>query len=408
LLSIAKNNHEGRKLTGRGSADVLTTTRSYAAIGIGLVAYRNDVPDAVINELISMASGNHSPRDLQSSAAVALQLQSRSSSIPSMIALLVDQDQDDSMRAHVAVALAKLGAKNSLSTLKRSLSDPSALVAYSSAISLGLITDVDDDDTVNALIQKATETGDLAARSFALMALAEIGGPLAREHILETLTKGKSIEDRSFAALAAGVTGALHDQELSRLGRMVLAQYDTEKNMDVKSAMLIALGLLRYDPARVALRNALKEESKPELQGYAAVALGLLRDDSAIPVIRELAAQRKDVTLRERSGLALALLADREAPVNMARAALDSGSSKSFLNATLLGLGFAGDGSTVSFLREYLENNRHSASDATRVAAVTALGMLSDKDAIPLLARIRESSNYLAQTGALTELFSVN
>jgi HEAT repeat protein len=325
-----------------------------------------------------------------------------------MIALLADQDQDVSMRAHMAVALAKLGAKSSLATLKRSLSDPSALVAYSSAISLGLITDVEDRDTVNALILKAKETGDVAARNFALMALAEIGGPMARMHILETLTKGRSVEDRSFAALAAGVTGALHHQEVNLLGRTLLEQFASEKNMDVKSAMVLSLGLLRYLPAKEAMRLALKEESKPELQGYAAVALGFLRDDGSIPLIRELAAQRKDVTLRERSGLALALLADREAPVSMARAAVESASSKSFLNATLLGLGFAGDGSTVAFLRDYLESNRHSASDATRVAAVTALGMLSDKDAIPLLARIRESSNYLAQTGALTELFSVN
>jgi HEAT repeat protein len=71
-------------------------------------------------------------------------------------------------------------------------------------------------------------------------------------------------------------------------------------------------------------------------------------------------------------------------------------------------LGYAGDCTTVGFLQEYVENSRHTANDATRVAAVTALGVLADKDAIPLLARIQESSNYLAQSGALTELFAVN
>jgi HEAT repeat protein len=301
-----------------------------------------------------------------------------------------------------------LGAKSSIASLKRSLSDPSALVAYSGAISLGLITDVEDTDTVNALIAKAKESGDAAARTFSLMALAEIGGPLAQAHILEALTSAKSIEDRSFSALAAGVTGALHNQGVEGLGKTLLREYEGEKNLDVRSAMALSLGLLRYLPARDALRSALTEDASPEFQGYVAIGLGLLRDEMAIPSIREFATQRKDANLRERAGLALSLLADNEAPKSMAKAAVDSSSAKHFLNATLLGLGYAGDCTTVGFLQEYVENSRHTANDATRVAAVTALGVLADKDAIPLLARIQESSNYLAQSGALTELFAVN
>jgi hypothetical protein len=38
---------------------------------------------------------------------------------------------------------------------------------------------------------------------------------------------------------------------------------------------------------------------------------------------------------------------------------------------------------------------------------VEALGFLADKDHLPLLSRLQESSNYLAQPEALSQLFAV-
>jgi HEAT repeat protein len=155
------------------------------------------------------------------------------------------------------------------------------------------------------------------------------------------------------------------------------------------------------------LRSALQDDGKSDLQGYAAIALGLLRDHPSAAALRGLVAQRRDPTLREKAAVGLALIGDPQGPIALARSAVDSSASKTLLSSSLRGLGLAGDSTTVEFLRDFVENTRRNHADVTRVAAVEALGFLADKDHLPLLSRLQESSNYLAQPEALSQLFAV-
>jgi HEAT repeat protein len=407
LRAIALNDKEGRSLTGRGSGDVMAATRCQALIGLGLLGSRTALPRDVINAITHMAAGADVSGDIQSSAAIALQLQSRQDSIPMMQDILLDDSLDDVARAHIAIGLAKSGARSAVTKLRRTVADSSPLVGYSSVIGLGLLADEDDQETLGLLLKVARDSSDGATRSFAMMALAEIGGADARAHLLKVLSKGKLAEERAFAALAMGVNGALHSDADQTVGSTLLTIYRTERNLEVKCALALSLGLLREPTALTDLRSALQDDGKSDLQGYAAIALGLLRDHPSAAALRGLVAQRRDPTLREKAAVGLALIGDPQGPIALARSAVDSSASKTLLSSSLRGLGLAGDSTTVEFLRDFVENTRRNHADVTRVAAVEALGFLADKDHLPLLSRLQESSNYLAQPEALSQLFAV-
>jgi HEAT repeat protein len=407
LLDVAKNTGEGRRLTGRGTSDVLTRTRAFASVAIGLIGSREDLPAEVVKELVAMASKSESNRDLQVGPAVAMQLLKRQDVVPALVSIFSDAEQDEYVRAHIGVAFGKMGAKSAIPTLKKFLGDRSVLVSYSCAIGLGLLTDPEDNDTITELLRTAKNGRDVGTRNFALMALAEIGGPKARAYIIEELTTAKSAEAKAFGAIAAGVTGYLHKEDVNLLGRNLVQEFGNEKNPQSKSAMAIALGLLGYEPGKTAIRAALKDTSNPMLQGYLCTALGLLGDQDAIPEIQNLVAQRGDADLRKNAAIALGLLRDREAVTLLKKVIEESAASKAILGAATVAMGYIGDRAAVEILRDFVENPKGTHQDVTRAFAVVALGFLGDKDDIPLLSRIHENSNYLAQSEALAELLSI-
>jgi HEAT repeat protein len=300
-----------------------------------------------------------------------------------------------------------MGAKSAIPTLKKLLADRSVLVSYSSAIALGMLADPDDKDTVKDLLRTAKNGRDVGTRNFALMALAEIGGPEARAYILDELSNAKSAEAKAFGALAAGVTGYLHKEDVNLLGRSLVEQFNGEKNGKSKSAMAISLGLLSYEPGKAAVRAALSDTRDTELQGYLCTALGLLDDQDSIPAIQALVSTRGDPYLRKHAAIALGLLRDREAVNVLKKVIEESQASKALLGGATVALGYIGDRSAVDILRDFVENPNKTHQDVTRAFAVVALGFLGDKDLIPLLSKIHEHSNYLAQTEALAEVLSI-
>jgi HEAT repeat protein len=406
LLAVARDDASGRSLVGRQY--VLPLTRSHAAVALGLIGYRHGLPNDVQSELLAMAYGNGADQELQVGATTALQLLSRQDAVPGLMAMATDDRFDDVVRSHAAVGLAKLGARTAIAPLRNLVSDASPLVSYSSIIALGLLADADDKESVAFLRNRATKGGDGASRSLSLMALAEVGGASARAAILEALSKAKLADERAFAALAAGVTAALHPEDLQYLQAALAKAFRVERNISVRCALALSMGLSRCGDALDDLHRALADTAEPQLQGYAAVALGLLGDQQASEALRILVAQRRDPVLRERASLALGLLKDPQGSTAVARAAMDSKSSMAFLSATLRGLGYAGDGASVEFLREFVENRKRNHADLTRLAAVRAMGLLADKDHVPLLSRLQESSNYMAQTELLARLFAID
>ena len=407
LLDVAKNTKAGRKLVGRDTGDVLTRTRAFATVALGLIGSREDLSDDVMKELLTLTTTKGANKDLQVGAAVALQLMNRQDVVPQLIEIFSDAEQDKYARSHVGIALGKMDAKAAIPTFRNFLGDKSNYVAYASAIGLGMLADSSDKDTIKALQRTATNGRDVGTRNFSLMALAEIGGGAARSTLLDNARKGKTVHQKTFGALGAGVTGYLHKEEVNLMGQTLLDLFKKEKAPAVRSAQAVALGLLSYEPAREVIRKAIGNTSDPMLQGHLCTALGLLDDQDAIPTIQKLVSQRGDPDLRKNAAIALGLLRDRGAVDVLKKVISESQKSKAILGAATVAMGYIGDRSAVPVLVDFVENPKQVHQDVTRAFATVALGFLGDKDALPILSKIHENSSYLAQTGALAELLSI-
>jgi hypothetical protein len=243
------------------------------------------------------------------------------------------------------------------------------------------------------------------------MALGEIASPEARTTLMEMVRKGKSLHDRTFGALALGVSGFERDDEArGEMGKLVMDRYKASKSDPEKGAYAIALGLLEYTPARKLLVAVFEQAGHQDLKGHVCTSLGLMNDRNSIPEIQKLVKQRGDVDLRRRAAIALGLLKDPEAVETLKGVIETSSNSKGILGAATVALGYIGDSRAVPILENMLEKDTsgvYNAKNVTRAFATVALGFLGDKDQIPILSKVQENSNYLAQTGALVELLSI-
>jgi HEAT repeat protein len=313
---------------------------------------------------------------------------------------------DQIVRAHAIVALAKLGDKSSVAWLaKDGLSDRSAHVQRSSAIALGLLTDRDDEKTVEVLIRNAQSAADRAVKNFALIALGQIGNLKGRDFLVSKVTKGQP-HDRTFAALALGVYGNKWRESKTEIGSVLLEAWKDTRNDSDRGAFAIGMGLLDYKAGVPSLMEEMRAGGSPDLKGHVATALGLLGAKEAIPLIQEIAKKSSDLDSQRRASIALGLIGDRDAVKLLLKVIEESGQNLSALGGAAVALGFIGDRSAVTPLTDML-SKRDVYKDNARAFAAVALGILGDKSELPLLSRVQENCNYLATTEGLSEILLI-
>jgi HEAT repeat protein len=412
LMKVVRNDKEAKRAMGRGTSDILNRTRAFAAVAVGLIGSRDGLDDKVVDDLLMEAK-----RDIKGDVdrgvgpALALGLIKSEKAVPGMVELFANPEANDYVRAHVGVALGKVGARTAIRQLVKGLTDKKTHVCRSSAIALGLLTPPDDKKTIKKLRQYAKAAPDRATRNFCIMALGEIGGNDAKALLMGLVKKGKNVHDRTFGALALGVAGFNKEDGSNReMGKLILDRYKSTKSDGEKGAYAIALGLLEYLPPREFLAKDLESAGHQALKGPVCTALGLMNDRNAIPAIQALVKQRGDPDLRKRAAIALGLLKDPEA-VDTLKGVIESNvKSKAVLGAATVALGYVGDSRAVPILAQMLSKDDagvYFSKNVTRAFATVALGFLGDKDPIPMLSKVQENSNYLAQTQALAELLTI-
>ncbi len=174
-------------------------------------------------------------------------------------------------------------------------------------------------------------------------------------------------------------------------------------------------GLGGFDPLRPtdladrtlpAIRAALADPS-PEVRMAAALAAGNARDAASLPAIEEML-RRGSRAERRAAALALGFLGDAASLPALERAGSDA--DPAVRTAALLASGLLGEPSAAAGLRADLERSLGAAARdgrETRVAAVSALGLLRDRASTPLLGRIASSRTLrddLLRAHALTAL----
>lgn len=414
LGALMADTTAGRRAVGGGA--VPAPLRALAALSLGLGNHPAAVP--LLADL-----ARHLPdaeRDLKACALTALGLAANEASdeaLRELVSLLQDRRLDAALKAHAAVALARLdgGSRSeALPVLQSTFAhrDTDDLVRAACAAALGRLARGHDGASLDALLAEAAGGRHEATRQAARMALAEVGlrdlqagglAPGLHERLGRLLVAGMRGEtahaDRPWAALAAGLYAAGGGPLAGELRRQLLVLLDEQRDVEVRSAVLLALGLAGEPAAIPALREDFARPADPALRGYAAVALGLLGDrDSADGLRAACADPACEPALREQLAVGLGLLGDPQV-VPALLAVLEAAEVHEASIAAARALGRLGDRAAIPALVRLARDA--SGRPVTRGMAVVALGLLGERGALPWNAPLKELDPGVARVPSL-------
>lgn len=339
-------------------------TRAFAAMGIGLLG---DQPSgsgryaghsATTERLFELLKTDYNHPDLAISLLMAIGMQPPPS---------INEEQRDVLReclakgrlfkndvqgltqGYVALTLGRIGNNKDIAVLSRAMTNrrnKDKNIQRSCAIGLGQLGRlVSGDDRVavaKTLLDGMNKVKDASAKNFAIISLSDLviadvkagktdvlGGTKVDEYLLKTAEDGKYIQ-RPFGALALGLIGAAITDETT----------------------IPVYGEFRSKSLTI-LRNGLATK-KLDKRGRAAFAcsLGIIKDLSSVkPLVEIVADSKEDAELRGYAALALGLIGQSTRDVLIP-------------------------------IREALKERR---SEEMRQQTATALGLLQDKEGVPLL-----------------------
>ncbi|MHC5209944.1 MAG: HEAT repeat domain-containing protein [Planctomycetota bacterium] len=308
-------------------------------------------------------------------------------------------EKEPQVRALVAVAQGRIGDPASVPFLLELLKDPDNQVRRSAAAALGGTPARLDVASVEALIAQYQRDADAPTRVNLLRALGHARMDAARAFLRATLP-GATFEFRPHVGMALALDG--HPGNVQPL----LAALAEENEQSVRSAMIVALGLLEADVAADTLIDVLEEERAPFTRGYVCLALGLINPgQSDLPerfdrIVRD----ENDVELVRWAMIALGLVGAGE---RLDALAGDVGSIRSIVSrATIVhGLGLVGDRGTVEpLIRVFRDPTQPS---YVRTYALQALGELVDPRPLSPAARLSSHVELNHDVGFLFELYRV-
>jgi hypothetical protein len=442
LASLARDDAEGRKAYG-GEVDV--RTRSFALYGIGLLAHETGhlaakrealtalqavlADDAASNRnlkvasitaigLLDIGSAEGADRDLRDEAVRSLEIyydrqlgageQLIQAHCPTAIARLV---------GHSGPANARCKQRCADELRRDDRQRRSADLHRSCAQALGQLCEpYDDDRSQDAALSKLlwqvrSDHQDAQTRSFATIALGQIGGAKNRELLVRAFSKAKAL-DKPWCAIALGVMAhagyvareraGLDFVEARDIGEALELGFTDGADPSLTGAIAIALGLCRHRDVAPKMRQLVIDEKHKEAQaGYLALGLALMNDRDAVDTLQRvipLATRRPD--LLKQAAVALGLLGDKSAATTLRAMLGDADTNLATLAAVSSALGLIGDRRSLQPLEELLADASHR--NLSRAFAAVALGGIADRAPLPWYAKIAANVNYRASTETLT------
>ncbi len=409
LIDVMTDSKAARKLVGRPNG-ILVRTRAFAALAIGLIGSRHadlSDTDAVKALLDMMVSKEKNQLDLQIAPVVALGVMRANDAVPELIKFLKNKGNKAQVRSYVATTLGKIGSPAAIKPLLKGLKDKQNGVVQSCAMALGLLAKPDNVKVVKGLQKLVKSSPDLGAKNFAIISMGEIGGPANLNELIRMSKKG-NLFMRTFSAMGLAVYMEKNKGDAERLNvcKRLHKFFKSEKNLDIRGSTAIALGIMKYKEAGPDILKALKKGGQASLQSHLCIALGLMDYDAAIKEVRTTVTFKGDIDLRRNAAIALGLLGDKGALKVLQDEISNSARSKAVHGAVTQGLGFIGDVSAVPILVKFVRDTQEY-QDVTRAFAAVALGLLGDKDNIPILSKISMYNNYLQRTDALGEVLTI-
>ncbi len=362
LLSLAADDSTGRKSIGGGP--VPRQVRAHAAFALGLVAD----PRSVHRLLQLITRLPDSERDVKASAVAGLGMlptdHSQLDVVQTVLVELLGEKRLDPMVAsYIPTTLAKLQLRTAIPALLRRFDDPDTdrMVRHSIVLALGRTATMKDFLAVKALVDEVTRGRDRLTRHFALMSLAQMG--------------------------TTGVWSDDHAELAQLFGREVSGQ---GKSQEHRSWAALAAALLgRAHPQAQPmllerLRDAYENENAPSYKGAFALALGLLRDTRSTDLIHADFRDVSDTSFRSHAATALGFLDAIGSSDELRQLCLGRATPDDLRLASATALGLLGDREAVPVLVEAL---RDTGSLSVRSALAKAVGLIGDRSAVePLLA----------------------
>ena len=407
LIDVMTNSPKGKDALGRRGKDIQDRTRAFAALAIGLIGSRDDITDTQgVSALLDMLTQKHPSQDLSVGPLVALGIMEAKEATPALIKYLQNDEKGSRERSYAATTLGKIGDRSAIPALLKGLRNKHNPVKRSCAIALGQLCNAEDKEAFKQLRKAVKSAADRGTRNFAIMSIGQIGG-IDQRNYLSRLLREKNRFDKTWAAMALGVYAFNNeDPEVLVIAENLMKSFKSCKNFEERGAYAIALGLMKYDLAGDLLLSTLHEGGQASFRGHLCTAMGLMEHKAAIKVVREVVGERGDVNLRRAASIALGLLGDKDAVKVLQKEIARSSNSQAVHGAVTQGLGFIGDVSAVDSLNDMVRE-KAKYKDATRAFAAVALGLLGDKDALPILAKISENNNYLEATDAIKEVLTI-
>jgi HEAT repeat protein len=283
-----------------------------------------------------------------------------------------------------SAALSKPRDGGSLQFILRGITDPRSDIRAGAGIAAGRVIKAEDRRSVQALIAAITAEGESTPKRMMLISLGRVGGPDARKKLLAELDAGIR-QDRSFAALALGVSGA------TDLAPRLRKEFEAASDDSLKGAVAIALGIMHDPEALKPVGEVAKVKNNPELLEHLMWFLALDRGRGSAVIAEHTAIDAKVARVHEAACIALGLIGSLESQTILIKH-LGASGPVTLRRAALIGLARMGDRRGVQPLMKIARTAGEP--QIVRAGAVAALGILCQRNQWPPFARVTVDANY--------------
>lgn len=291
-------------------------------------------------------------------------------------------------------ALSKTRDPGSLQFVLRGLTDTRADVRTGCAIAAGRVIKADDRRSVQALIAALGTEADQMPKRMMLISLGRIGGPDARKRLLGELDAGLR-QDRAFAALALGISGA------TDLAPPLRKEFEAANDDSLRGALAIALGLMHDPEAFKIIAEVARTKGNPELLKHLMWFFAIDRSRGSAAVVEPIMAEGRVAELHEAAAIALGLVGSLDSQNVLIKHMASSGPVTLRASAAN-GLARMGDRRGVAPLIKIIRNP--SEQQLVRAAAVAALGFLCQRNPWPPFARVAIDSSFDIDNEAIDQI----
>ncbi|HLD36838.1 MAG TPA: HEAT repeat domain-containing protein, partial [Planctomycetota bacterium] len=361
--------------------------RAYAILALGYVKSNEDV----VKVLKELASKSDKP-EVMASAALSLGNLKEASAVPILAKLIQSglfyqgEKYDPKIRAYAALGLGRIGTKEAVAELKKSLDEKDKGVQECVAIALGTTKLT---EAINPLSQLLADR-DLSVRGFAAISLSQIPDKAVYPLLLNAYQNAKTPQLDGMIVLAMGLNG--DKRAIPELQKIITTK---TKRPLLKGAAAIALGLLKDTSSTQIIMDLLDKTTDPVLSAHLIMGLGMIGDSKALEMIKDKWEKVGDKTTNvayTNMAVALSMLGARDAVVMpIIRKHFDKKEMTALRQHALHSAGLIGGKDIVSDMVKLYDDE---ANPQVRNYIISSLGFIVDVNEIPLIAKVTADNDY--------------